>query len=94
MPGITPNLDELAAAASQADTASAAGDAERNIPTLSNSMRIDVDKEVEAAKAADQAIDSSISHSADQQQPTRETAQATDQSTKSANDGGGRPGCE
>lgn len=55
MPGITPNLDELAAKARKADAAelALATDPTENIPTLSNSMRIDVEVEVERAKKID-----------------------------------------
>jgi general secretion pathway protein A len=52
MPGITPNLDELAANARKEDAAklAPATDPTENIPTLSDSMRIDVDVEVERAR--------------------------------------------
>ena len=55
MRGITPNLDQLAAQAKQVDDAAAAlaDEPTENIPTLSNSMRIDVEVEVERAKEAE-----------------------------------------
>ena len=54
MPGITPNMDELAAAAKRQEAAEIAAAPTENIPTLSDSMRIDVEKEVQAAKEAPQ----------------------------------------
>jgi hypothetical protein len=57
MQGITPNLDAMAQeneAAPVAD-ATAPGSAEDDLPTLSNSMRVDVDKEVKKAKKAEAA---------------------------------------
>lgn len=61
MPGITPNMDELAAAAKRQDVAEIAESPTENIPTLSNSMRIDVEKEVEAAKEDHRAESSKTS---------------------------------
>jgi general secretion pathway protein A len=54
MPGITPNLDQLAADAKRADATVQALAAEptENIPTLSDSMRIDVEVEVKRAKSS------------------------------------------
>lgn len=66
MPGITPNLDQLAAAAKQQDRQKAEADIKiaaeavhtptENLPTLSNSMRVDVEAEVKRAENADAAL--------------------------------------
>ena len=51
MPGITPNLDQMASKARQTGgTPTSPAGMKENIPTLSNSMRIDVDDEVDKAK--------------------------------------------
>lgn len=57
MPGITPNLDQLAAASREADTSLARENATptEDIPTLSDSMRIDVEVEVVRAKSEEDA---------------------------------------
>jgi general secretion pathway protein A len=52
MPGITPNLDQIAAQVKKEDEAAniLAVEPTENIPTLSNSMRIDVEVEVQRAR--------------------------------------------
>ena len=65
MPGITPNLDQLAAETRKQDLRQAATDSKtdedavceptENLPTLSNSMRVDVEVEVERARKTDAA---------------------------------------
>ncbi len=63
MPGLTPNLDQIAAEARMQDLKrrnpvqkpddDAPGEPTENLPTLSDSMRVDVEVEVERAKRAD-----------------------------------------
>jgi type II secretory pathway predicted ATPase ExeA len=80
MPGITPNLDQLAAEAKRAgDTvAAAAKEPTENIPTLSNSMRIDVAAEVKRAGsgAADREKDALPNDVKKQPSPTAAPAAA------------------
>jgi len=60
MPGITPNLDQIAAQVKKEDEAAMvlAAEPTENIPTLSDSMRIDVEVEVQRATEQESAAES------------------------------------